>query len=366
MIPQDISCASPASNEPKMPSETLTNILENDTILYAIQRATNIEYLPAQSSANEGLISTLNNDSNETMLAQLNEIIDKRLLNAIFQPIIHLQSGEIIGYEGLIRGPSDSPMHSPLSLFKVAWANNLTVVVEHLCRRVVLERFAELGLPGKLFLNVSPESLLQRDAKHGETLDYIHKIGIDPGNVIIELTENQPTYDYNLLLEAVMHYRDMGFQIAIDDLGAGFSSLRLWSELRPEYVKIDMHFIQGINRDPVKLQFVRSIQEIAEQSGTIVIAEGIETQAELLLIRDLGVACGQGYHIARHHSTPATTLSAEVAKALIRNGVAVYPQKNGLQQNIATVQKLLRKVPTVTSDILNNEVYELFLNESDL
>ncbi|MGB4924175.1 MAG: EAL domain-containing protein, partial [Candidatus Nitrotoga sp.] len=213
------------------------------------------------------------------MLAQLNEIIEKRLLNAIFQPIICLQSGEIIGYEGLIRGPSDSPMHSPLSLFKMAWMNNLTVVVEHLCRRVVLERFAELGLPGKLFLNVSPESLLQRDAKHGETLDYIHEIGINPGNVIIELTESQPTYDYNLLLEAVMHYRNMGFQIAIDDLGEGFSSLRLWSELRPEYVKIDMHFIQRINRDPIKLQFVRSIQEIAEQSGTIVIAEGIETQA---------------------------------------------------------------------------------------
>ena len=366
MISQDISCASPASDAPKIPLTTLTNISEHDTISYAKQRATNSEYTLAQSSVNERLISSLKNDGNEIMLAQLNEIIDKRLLNAIFQPIIHLQSGEIIGYEGLIRGPSDSPMHSPLSLFKVAWANNLTVIVEHLCRRVVLERFAELGLPGKLFLNVSPESLLQRDAKHGETLDYIHEIGINPGNVIIELTESQPTYDYNLLLEAVIHYRNMGFQIAIDDLGEGFSSLRLWSELRPEYVKIDMHFIQGINRDPIKLQFVRSIQEIAEQSGTIVIAEGIETQAELLLIRDLGVACGQGYHIARPHSTPATTLSAEVAKALIRNGVAVYPQKNGFQQNIATVQKLLRKVPTVTSDMLNNEVYELFLNEPDL
>jgi diguanylate cyclase (GGDEF)-like protein len=366
MIPQDISCASPASDALKTPLETLTNILENDTILYAKQRATNIKYTPPLSSANDGLISTLKNDSNETMLAQLNEIIDNCLLNAIFQPIINLQSGEIIGYEGLIRGPSDSPMHSPISLFKVAWANKLTVVVEHLCRRVVLERFAELALPGKLFLNVSPESLLQRDAKHGETLDYIHEIGIDPGNVIIELTESQPTYDYNLLLEAVMHYRNMGFQIAIDDLGEGFSSLRLWSEIQPEYVKIDMHFIQGINRDPIKLQFVRSIQEIAEQFGTIVIAEGIETQAELLLVRDLGVAYGQGYHIARPHSTPATTLSAEVAKALTRNGVAVYPQKNGFQQNIATVQQLLRKVPTVTPDMLNNEVYELFLKEPDL
>lgn len=305
-------------------------------------------------------------NGNQMMLAQLNEIIDQRLLSALFQPIINLQSGDIIGYEGLIRGPSDSALHSPLNLFKVAWANNLTVRVEHLCRRVVLERFAELGLPGKLFLNVSPECLLQRDAKHGETLDVIHQIGINPEHVIIELTENQPTYDYDLLREAVMHYRGMGFRIAIDDLGEGFSSLRLWSELRPEYVKIDMHFVQGINRDPVKLQFVRSIQEIAEQSGTIVIAEGIETQAELLLIRDLGVACGQGYHIARPHRMPATALSAEVSKALSRNGVAVYPQRSGFEQNIVTVQKLLRCVPTVTSDVLNNEVYDIFLSQPEL
>ena len=191
------------------------------------------------------------------LLSRLKEILSQRQLSALFQPIVNIQRGEILGYEGLIRGPSDSPLHSPLNLFKVARANNLSVEVEHMCRRVVLERFAELGLPGKLFLNVSPDMLLQPRARHGETLGYINEAGIHPDRVIIELTENQPAYDYDLLREAVRHYRGMGFQIAIDDLGEGFSSLRLWSELRPEYVKIDMHFVQGINQDPVKLQFVR-------------------------------------------------------------------------------------------------------------
>src|SRR5437899_6863079 len=147
-------------------------------------------------------------NGDDMLLARLNEIIDKRLLTALFQPIIQMQTGEIIGYEGLIRGPSDSPLHSPLNLFKVAWANNLTVKVEHLCRHVVLKRFAELALPGKLFLNVSPESLLQGDVKHGETLGYIRQVGLNPQRVIIEVTENQPTYDYDLLREAVKHYRD--------------------------------------------------------------------------------------------------------------------------------------------------------------
>lgn len=300
-------------------------------------------------------------DTEQILLERLHEIIDLQLLSALFQPIIQLQTGEIFGYEGLIRGPSDSPLHSPLNLFKVAWANNLTVKLEHLCRQVVLKKFADLDLPGKLFLNVSPECLLQRDAKHGQTLDMIHQIGIHPERVIIELTENQPTYDYQLLGQAVTHYRQMGFQIAIDDLGEGFSSLRLWSELRPEYVKIDMHFIQGIDNDPVKMQFVKSIQEIAEKSGTKVIAEGIETQAEMLLVRSLGVAHGQGYHIARPHAQPAIVLSAEVENVLGRDAANLSAKNCSPRQNSVTAIKLLHQLPTVTPDMLNNQVYEMFL-----
>ena len=319
----------------------------------------------------EALLATptfaLQADNGESMLLnRLHEIIERRQLSALFQPIVHMQSGEIIGFEGLIRGPSDSPLHSPLNLFKVAHSAGMLGQVEHLCRQIVLERFAELDLPGKLFLNVSPEHLLNPSTRHDETLGFIHNSGVNPERVIIELTESQPTYDYELLLEAVTHYREMGFQIAIDDLGEGFSSLRLWSELRPEYVKIDMHFIQGINQDPVKLQFVRSIQEIAKKSGTIVIAEGIETRAELLLIRDLGVVLGQGYHIARPQSAPATVLTPSVAAQLQRQSLAVYPQEGGTQHQGQNVGRLLRQVPTVTPAMNNNQVYQLFVDAPDL
>jgi diguanylate cyclase (GGDEF)-like protein len=304
-------------------------------------------------------------DEDAMLRAHLLDILARHQLSALFQPIVHMQSGEIIAYEGLIRGPSDSPLRAPMDLFRVARANGLAVEVEHLCRKVVLERFAELLLPGKLFLNVSPECLLQRDARHGETLEHIHRLGINPDRVIIELTENQPTYDYELMREAVRHYRTMGFQIAIDDLGEGFSSLRLWSELRPEYVKIDMHFIQGINNDPVKLQFVRSIQEIAEKSNTRVIAEGIETQAELLVLRDVGVACGQGYHLGRPHPVPARAAPAEVVKALARNGVAVYPQR-AAGRGEASIFKLLNHVDAVPPTMNNNDVYDIFVRQPKL
>lgn len=302
----------------------------------------------------------------QNVFSQLTRIIQDRLLSARFQPIVQMKDGEILGYEGLIRGPSDSPLHSPLNLFQAADEHGLRVTIEHLCRRIVLEQFKALHLPGKLFLNVSPECLLKRDARHGETLDYIHEIGIAPERVIIELTEYQPTHDYSLLYEAVRHYRAMGFEIAIDDLGEGFSSLRLWSELQPEFVKIDMHFIQGIDKDAVKRQFVRSIQSIAEKSGSRVVAEGIETQAELTTLLDLGVACGQGYHIAKPHANPAKSISAEVAKALSPKKKNNHLSLISPTKVTVTIKHLIKTPPMVNSSMLNNEVENLFLADPKL
>ncbi|MDE2427424.1 MAG: GGDEF domain-containing protein [Burkholderiales bacterium] len=325
-----------------------------------------VDYLSQANTIVDSILTKTVLDNDMMALAQLSRIVELRLLTARFQPIVEMQNGDILGYEGLIRGPSDSPLHSPVNLFRAAREHNLTVTVEHLCRRIVLEQFAAQKLPGKLFLNVSPECLLQKDVRYGETLDYIHNLGIQPERVIIELTEYQPTHDYGLLCEAVFHYRAMGFEIAIDDLGEGFSSLRLWSELKPDYVKIDMHFIQGIDHDPVKAQFVRSIQSIAEKSGTRVIAEGIETQAELIAVRDLGVACGQGYHIARPHPSPARAVSAEVAKLLSSNQSMPPRRQTTSFEQVATVEKILKTPPTISSKMLNNQVDDIFLQNPKL
>ena len=112
-----------------------------------------------------------------------------------------------------------------------------------------------------------------------------------------------------------MLYRSMGFRVAIDDLGEGFASLRLWSELRPEYVKADKHFVRGIAGDPVKLQFLRAIQHIAENSGSQVIAEGIERAEDFRVAKDIGIACGQGWFIGRPAARPNTCLTPEAEAA---------------------------------------------------
>jgi diguanylate cyclase (GGDEF)-like protein len=293
----------------------------------------------------------------------LQDILNQRSLSALFQPIMNISDGTFLGFEGLIRGPADSPLHSPINLFAAAKQQGLSLEVEMLCRQIVLESFATQNLPGKLFLNVSPDALTHPSFKNGQTLAYLENLGVDPERVIIEITENQPTFDFEGMRNALLHYRNMGFQIAIDDLGEGFSSLRLWSELRPEFVKLDMHFVQGVNADPLKQQFIRSIQSIALSSGTQVIAEGIETDAEFRVIRDIGIACGQGYFIARPNSTPPLHPPAEVG-CLINKNCAVEQPYSG-KRTIA-VEALLRYVEPFQPDTSTGKIFACFSSNKDL
>lgn len=243
---------------------------------------------------------------------ELIDIIERRLLTAFFQPITSVNQKKIIGYEALIRGPSDSPLHSPFNLFEIAERNKKQAALEYICREVTIKQFAALQLPGKLFINVSPKVLLETDFRTGETLKFIQASGLHPSSVIIELTEHQPTDNYEIMREAVTHYRKMGFEIALDDLGAGYSGLRLWSELHPEYVKIDKHFVQGLQEDSVKMNFVRSIQNMATAMHCKVIAEGIETAEEFQAILKIGISYAQGFYFARPQANPPLELDSKL------------------------------------------------------
>jgi len=297
---------------------------------------------------------------------ELQKILKMRQLSALFQPIVDLNKGEIFGHEGLIRGPSTSHLHMPLALFEEAALNRLSFEVEHLCRQIVLESFAEKLSRGKLFLNVSPALLMQPNSIQGATLSYIHELGLNPNNVIIELTENTATFDYEILRHATEHYRSMGFEIAIDDLGEGFSSLRLWSELKPDYVKIDKHFISGIHKDQVKLEFVRSIQQIAQSAGTKIVAEGIETQAELALVKELKIDYGQGYLLGRPELEMSTDIANDLKLILNENAIRVYQSSSMLPQHRYNVTKLIKYVPPVDIKTTNEEVYHLFQSSPTL
>jgi EAL domain-containing protein (putative c-di-GMP-specific phosphodiesterase class I) len=257
-------------------------------------------------------------------LGLLHRIIEERLLHAHFQPIIELSTGTVVGYEGLIRGPAGGPLHMPADLFRAAVKHGLVLRLERLCRLTVVQAFAGLGLPQQLFLNVRPQCLALPGLGTGATRELLRQLAIAPERIVIELTEQLPMFDFSSVRTALTDYRSLGFQVAIDDLGEGFASFRMWSELRPQYVKADMHFVQGIDRDPLKLQFLKSIQQIARASGSAIIAEGIETAAELEVVHDLGIPYGQGYFIAHPGARPPLAAPEHVL-ALLRERRSAAP-----------------------------------------
>ncbi|MCU0126870.1 EAL domain-containing protein [Pseudomonas vlassakiae] len=277
-------------------------------------------------------------------LSALSVILAQRSIHSLFQPIVCLGERRVFGHEALSRGPSNSPLHSPLNLFAIARQAGRLTELEAACRESACRRFSEQGLDGKLFLNISPESLLEPHYPSGRTLKLLEQVGLPPSRVVIELTEQTPADDFQLLSNALHHYRDMGFSIALDDLGAGYSSLRLWSELRPEYVKIDRHFIDGIHRDPLKREFVGSILQIARASKAQVIAEGIELPEELAVLTEMGVDLVQGYLMGR-------------------------PQDMGVREDQLMAQVLpaaLVEQPTVGLNATLGQVMDLFGRYGDL
>jgi EAL domain-containing protein (putative c-di-GMP-specific phosphodiesterase class I)/GGDEF domain-containing protein len=256
---------------------------------------------------------------------QLRKVLEDRALTTVFQPIFDFREGRVIGYEALVRGPEGSLIQTPADLFAAAKAEGVALELNFMCVQEILRAFAARNLAGSLFLNASPQLIVQGGFDRQRAMRFLESLGLEPQRVVIELTEDYPTLDFKLVHESLMLYRSMGLRVAIDDLGEGFASLRLWSELKPEYVKADKHFVTGIAEDPVKVQFLRAIQHIAENSASQVIAEGIENAADFKVVKDIGIACGQGWFIGRPASHPDGKLPLEARRAQADARVPVIP-----------------------------------------
>lgn len=297
----------------------------------------------------------------DALLQSLKQIIHNASLTPLFQPIICHKTNSIYGYEALIRGPSNSPLHSPINLFDVASRHGLLSELDLLCREVALKEFGRLNLDTKLFINTIPAALLQNDYPHGLTIDFIKKAKLSPTQIVMELTEQYPIDDYELMRTATEHYRDMGLSIAIDDLGAGYSGLRTWSELRPDFVKLDRHFIQDIHADKQKRQFVQSMVDIAQNIDCQVIAEGIEVREEYLSVQNMMIGFGQGYYFARPSQQPIEKIEPTIfAKRKTSAFTNTKPRAN------STVKSLLTQLKPIDNTETVNMVGERFQYETDM
>ena len=304
--------------------------------------------------------------SHEDLCLHLENILQTRRLMTLLQPILNLETGQVMGYEALSRGPSNSPLHAPQALFRVAKQFGLQTSLDWACMNMALKTFAQLKLPGRLFVNLSPESLLDETFAPANLLAALSDVEMDGSQVVIEITENASALDYSELRQAVDRLRVARINVAIDDLGEGFSSLRLWSELKPAFVKIDKHFIADIHQDPHKVQFVRSIKLLAEGAHSCVITEGVETPSELAVLKDLGIRFAQGYLIGRPSPVPIRLPSNEVLACLQSGKVSVFPMPPGHVGTQLSARRLIMSAPTVAPQTASEEVLELMMLHPEL
>ena len=306
----------------------------------------------------------------DPLAAALDALIQHRSFDLHFQPLVAIDRAEIYGFEALTRGPANGPLHSPLVLFDAAARLGRLVELEHLIVRRAIQRFKQLGLPGQLFLNVTADTLLGAREHAAQLAEELATLGLTTSRVVIELTETRPVEDLAQLDDALQALREHGFRVALDDLGEGFASLRRWMEMRPDFVKIDRHFIDGIAKEPLKQQFVRSIVEMAATSGCEVVAEGLEQEPDLDVLRRLGLSICQGYLFARPSATPRSSLgaqwsgrlAADAQPRLLQNDLAL-PLDQGA---ITSAAQLARRGPTVTPAMNCRAIVDLFHRDEQL
>lgn len=238
------------------------------------------------------------------MTADIAEIISSEALRIVFQPIYRVRDGAVFGYEALTRGP-EGLWSSPLELFAAAERAGLEAQLDTVCRRMAVTRFKSLTLPGFLFMNVSPQVIVSMLEVRDRVLAWMRRMQMDPASVVVEISEGKPFDEIDAVMEAIQSFRQVGFRFALDDLGAGYAGLRVWSQLRPAFVKVDRHFVADCDQDPAKREFLRSIKGISNYLGCEVVAEGIEREQEASIIQALGIDYAQGFGLARPETTPA-------------------------------------------------------------
>ncbi len=289
-------------------------------------------------------------------------------LVAHLQPLVAMADGSVIAHESLIRGPEGSALRSPEALLRLARETACSAAFEEVCLRAGIRDWARCGARGRLFVNLSANALVQMLVRVSADalMRELSANGLAPSALVIEITEHEHVGDLPRLLAAASELRAHGIQFALDDFGDGRSSLRLWAELRPEFVKIDKYFVRNLNTESVKVQTVRGLMGFAEVFGTKLVAEGIETEEELRVVRDLGIHYGQGYFLGRPQATLTNEISLDAERVLKSLLIAVLPESPRAAGKHFTIEQLLERVPPLPPDTPVDELARMFARQDAL
>lgn len=238
-------------------------------------------------------VAARDESEHELRAARIRHELDSDAATVLFQPIIDLRSGDLVGLEALTRFAS-TPYRSPDVWFAEAAGVGLLEELELQAIRRAINAARTLPPDAYVALNLSPNTLV---AERTRTL-----VDEAPARVVIEITEHAPIGNYDRLESALTRLRDHGGRLAVDDAGAGFASLRHILRLSPDIIKLDMSLTRDIHLDPRRRALAAAMITFAEELGATIVAEGVENQEELAALRQLGVPNGQGFFLGMPQS----------------------------------------------------------------
>jgi EAL domain-containing protein (putative c-di-GMP-specific phosphodiesterase class I) len=239
------------------------------------------------------------------------DVLDRRALVTHFQPIVPSEAPDhIFGFEALTRGiEPDGDLIPPMRMYEAATSENLRYHLDRAARLNAIRSADQFGIVGKVFINFLPSAIYTPEYCLRSTFAAMRGRRLRPDQVVFEVVESERIHDTSNLEGILRAYRDEGFGIALDDMGAGYASLGLLHALRPDYIKIDRSLVQS----PYKATIAARLLETASELGLPSIAEGVETEAEWRWLRDHGATYQQGYLFARPTTPPPPVNEIPVA-----------------------------------------------------
>lgn len=235
----------------------------------------------------------------------IEKIIEGREIVPFFQPVVSLENGDIFGYEVFSRIKEKSVAE----YFELADKSENIWKLEKFCRKTILKAARQLGIKTNIFININPDIIFDDDFYQGYTLKLLNKYNIDSRKIILEITE-KCSQEKKVLNEITEHYKIQNFNIALDNVGAAYSGLERICSLNPNFIKIDMKIIRGIETDSLKQSMVKSLVQFCNETGIYSVAVGVETAGELDFLLSLGVQFAQGFFIGVPEKLPGK-VSAE-------------------------------------------------------
>lgn len=221
-----------------------------------------------------------------------------------FQPIVDVKNKKVFAQEALVRGLNNEP--AGMIFENVNDKNRYRF--DQSCRVKAIKLAADLTIDTYLNINFMPNAVYRPELCIRTTLEAAIKYGFPIDHIIFEVTESEKVEDLVHLREIVKHYKQRGFKTAIDDFGAGYSGLNFLADMQTDYIKLDMALIRDIDKDRIRQAIVRGILQVCCEIGAYVIAEGVETKDELVVLQELGIDLVQGYYFAK----PAFQSLAEI------------------------------------------------------